>query len=117
VTGKAALQSIGEYLRAERRLAGLSLRELASRAGVSNSYLSQVERGLYQPSAEFLRSVAKPLNASAETLYAHAGFLDPATHGAPDVADAIARDPKLSNVQRRALIQMYRALLDTPGSA
>ena len=91
--------SLGEYLREQRTAARLSLRQLSELAGVSNPYLSQIERGLKRPSAEILQQLAKGLEVSAESLYVKAGILDAevAPHTpAPDVRDAIAADPALT---------------------
>lgn len=102
------VESIGQYIRAQRRAAELSLRELAARAGVSNPYLSQIERGLRKPSAEILQQIAKGLRVSAETLYARAGILDDRA-GEPDVTTAIRADRGLTDRQRRVLLDIYEA--------
>ncbi len=99
---------VGAYIREQRRKAHLSLRNLADRAGVSNPYLSQIERGMRQPSAKILKGIATALQVSAETLFTQAGILD----GSPDDADgdvlrAIFRDPQLSDSQRRELAEVY----------
>ncbi|MFV0457301.1 MAG: helix-turn-helix domain-containing protein [Actinomycetales bacterium] len=97
---------LGEYLRDQRTHARLSLRQLAEVAGVSNPYLSQVERGLRKPSAEVLNQLAKGLRISAEVLYERAGLLEPdATR--PQVREAVLADPQLSERQRRVLIEVY----------
>ncbi len=96
---------LGGYLREQRELARLSVRQLASLAGVSNPYLSQVERGLRHPSAEVLSQIAKGLRISAEALYVRAGILD--QEDRPDVEVAIATDPKLTDRQRRVLLDIY----------
>jgi len=116
---------LGEFLRHQRELARLSIREMARRAGVSDSYLSQVERGLYRPSASVLKAVADALELSAATLYARAGLLDdevpepalarPHATGAPmgsgsAVERAIRADRRLSPGQREALVEVYRAM-------
>jgi len=102
------LPDVGAYIREQRRKAHLSLRNLAERAGVSNPYLSQIERGMRQPSAKILKGIATALQVSAETLFTQAGILD----GSPDDADgdvlrAIFRDPQLTDGQRRELAQVY----------
>jgi len=110
--------SLGEYLREQRTSARLSLRQLSELAGVSNPYLSQIERGLKRPSAEILQQLAKGLEVSAESLYVKAGILDAevATHGtAHDVRDAIAADPALTPRQRKTLLDIYESYVeDTP---
>ncbi len=96
---------LGDYLREQREGARLSVRQLATLAGVSNPYLSQVERGLRKPSAEVLQQIAKGLRISAEVLYIRAGILD--SEGRPDVEAAIAADVLLTDRQRRALLDIY----------
>lgn len=102
--------NLGEYLREQRRTAQLSLRQLADAAGVSNPYLSQIERGLRKPSAEVLQQVAKALRISAETLYVRAGILD-AERDRDDVETraAILADPTLNERQKQVLIQIYES--------
>ncbi|MFW6695164.1 helix-turn-helix domain-containing protein [Streptomyces sp. MAR4 CNX-425] len=103
--------NLGEFLREQRRSARLSLRQLADAAGVSNPYLSQIERGLRKPSAEILQQLAKALRISAETLYVQAGILD--ERRADGVADglavhsAILTDPAISERQKQVLLQIY----------
>jgi transcriptional regulator with XRE-family HTH domain len=106
----AAQNAIGEFIRAQRRLARLSLRQLAGVAKVSNAYLSQIERGLYRPSAKVLKHLAEALHVSAETLYAKAGLLEEAPAGGarPSVEEAVRLDPDLSAEQKDALISVYR---------
>lgn len=99
---------LGGYLRHQREAAKLSLRQLARVAGVSNPYLSQIERGLRKPSAEILQAIARALGISAETLYVKAGILAP-RDPAVDVEAAIELDPHLTGPQRRALVEMYRS--------
>ncbi len=101
----ARVDSLGEYLRSQRENAQMSLRQLAAQAGVSNPYLSQVERGLRKPSAEVLQQIATGLRISAEALYIRAGILD--SERLPDVEAAIAADPGLNDRQRRALLDIY----------
>ncbi|MFN8080062.1 MAG: helix-turn-helix domain-containing protein [Kineosporiaceae bacterium] len=96
---------LGDYLREQREGAKLSVRQLATLAGVSNPYLSQIERGLRKPSAEVLQQIAKGLRISAEALYVRAGILD--GEGRPDVEAAIGADPALTDRQRRALLDIY----------
>jgi transcriptional regulator with XRE-family HTH domain len=103
------LQDVGSYIRDQRRRAQLSLRKLAERAGVSNPYLSQIERGLRQPSAKVLKGIATALQLSAETIFTQAGILDgaPEGEGSKDVLRAIFRDPDLTDGQRRDLAEAY----------
>ncbi|WP_149552218.1 helix-turn-helix domain-containing protein [Streptomyces marokkonensis] len=102
--------NLGEYLREQRRNAQLSLRQLADAAGVSNPYLSQIERGLRKPSAEVLQQVAKALRISAETLYVRAGILD-AERGRDEVETraALLADPTLTERQKQVLLQIYES--------
>ena len=97
---------VGEYIREQRNAARVSLRELARTAGVSNPYLSQVERGLRKPSAEILASIAKGLKISAETLYEQAGILD-RRDGNPDTVAAIRADLSLSERHKAVLLELY----------
>lgn len=106
--------NLGEYLREQRRTAQLSLRQLAEAAGVSNPYLSQIERGLRKPSAEVLQQVAKALRISAETLYVRAGILDAERDGderrREDTTRAVILvDPTLSERQKQVLLQIYES--------
>lgn len=109
---------LGSYLREQRRSAELSLRQLADLAGVSNPYLSQIERGLRRPSAEVLQQIAKALRISAESLYVQAGLLDPDDSlDGGGVEVAIAADPYLDDAQRRALLDIYRSFVRTSRAA
>jgi transcriptional regulator with XRE-family HTH domain len=104
----AAAQSIGHFIREQREAAQVSVRQLAQRAGVSNPYLSQIERGLRKPSAEILQQIAKGLSISAEQLYAQAGLLD--TRSAPsDVTAAILADAALSERHKHVLVEIYES--------
>ena len=105
-----AVRDVGRYIREQRRLAELSLRNLARQAGVSNPYLSQIERGLRQPSAKILKDIAKALRISAETLYLRAGILDEDEREG-DLVPAILRDPHLTERQKQVLIDVYRSFL------
>jgi len=108
------VHDLGGYLREQRMAAKLSLRQLSELAGISNPYLSQIERGLKKPSAEILQQIARGLQVSAESLYVRAGILDEAEHtGIPSVLVAITRDPKLSPRQREVLVEVYRSFVDT----
>lgn len=110
------LGGLGEFIRGQRQLARLSLRQMAELARVSNPYLSQVERGLYRPSADVLKAIADALHISAETMYARAGLLDASTEGG--VEEAIYTDPYLSSDQKEALVRVYRGFVgESPPSA
>ncbi len=107
------MESLGDFIREQRRLADLSLRQLSELADVSNAYLSQVERGLYRPSAHVLKNIADALHVSAESMYAHAGLLDEdAVPERTTVEQAIALDRALSEDQKQVLLGVYRSLLD-----
>ena len=108
----AAVRDVGRYIREQRRQAELSLRNLARQAGVSNPYLSQIERGLRQPSAKILKDIAKALRISAETLYVRAGILDQ-DELEGDLTPAILRDPHLSERQKQVLIEVYRSFMSS----
>ncbi|GAA1268870.1 helix-turn-helix transcriptional regulator [Sphaerisporangium rubeum] len=100
--------SIGEYIRDQRKQAKISLRQLASQAGVSNPYLSQIERGLRKPSAEILNQIAKGLRISSQALYVQAGLMDDRVPDS-DVLAAVRTDPHLSERQRQVLIDIYES--------
>jgi transcriptional regulator with XRE-family HTH domain len=97
---------LGAFIREQRNTARLSLRRLSELAGISNPYLSQIERGLRRPSAEILQQIAKALRISAETLYVQAGILEPGT-GQADLARDVLADPFLTEDQKQALIRIY----------
>jgi transcriptional regulator with XRE-family HTH domain len=99
------VSSLGEYIREQRESAQVSLRQLAKTAGVSNPYLSQIERGMKKPSADILAQIAKGLRISAETLYVHAGILD--EREPSDVVAAILADPAIGERHRRILLDVY----------
>ncbi|MYS12089.1 helix-turn-helix domain-containing protein [Streptomyces sp. SID6041] len=99
--------NLGEYLREQRRTAQLSLRQLADAAGVSNPYLSQIERGLRKPSAEVLQQVAKALRISAETLYVRAGILDETEREELETRAVVLADPSINERQKQVLLQIY----------
>ena len=106
------LADVGAFIRTQREVARMSIRRLADLAGVSNPYLSQIERGLRKPSADILQQIARALKISAETLYERAGILDPEhAGGRPGVRDAIAGDPLLTNEQRQALLNVYESFV------
>ena len=102
------VKSIGDYIREQREQARISMRQLAQAAGVSNPYLSQIERGLRKPSADILQQIAKGLRISAEALYVQAGILEdrPADSG---VRSAMLADPELSERQKQVLIEIYES--------
>ncbi|MDX6216486.1 MAG: hypothetical protein QOG99_2070 [Frankiales bacterium] len=100
-----AIGQLGEYIREQRETAKISLRELAKSAGVSNPYLSQIERGLRKPSAEILQQIAKGLRISAEALYVQAGILD--QRAASPVVDAILADDVLTERQKQVLLEIH----------
>jgi transcriptional regulator with XRE-family HTH domain len=108
--------TLGDYLREQRLAAQLSLRQLAEQTGVSNPYLSQIERGLRKPSAEILQQIAKALRISAETLYERAGLLE-ANAERGDTVAAILRDPDLSEDARQTLMKVYLSLRSAPRDA
>jgi transcriptional regulator with XRE-family HTH domain len=119
---RAQLESLGEFIRTQRKLAQLSLRQLAERTDVSNPYLSQIERGLHEPSVRVLRAIAKALDLSAETLLSQAGLLEDgrgregATTGSPPATEAAIRaDPALSESQKEALLAVYRSYVAANG--
>ena len=100
------MRDLGEFIREQRSVARLSLRKLSDMAGISNPYLSQIERGLRKPSAEILQQIAKALRISAETLYVRAGILEE-REGDHDLVGEILRDPTITEAQKQALIQVY----------
>ncbi len=109
------LRDLGEFIRNQREGARLSLRGLSSRTGISNPYLSQIERGLRKPSAEILQQIARGLAISAETLYERAGILDPRdAAGSPGVVAAIEQAPELDDQAKQALIGVYLSLRRPP---
>ena len=127
---EAQREALGAFIRERRKQANLSLRQLAELTSLSNPYLSQIERGLHQPSVRVLRAISDALNLSAETLLAQAGLIDAmadatATRadaaaedepGVPDTEQAIRADKRLGEDQKSALIVVYRSMLGQPGS-
>ena len=109
------VESLGDYLREQRSLAQMSLRQLAEQSDVSNPYLSQIERGLRRPSAEVLQQIARALKISVESLYVKAGILDASEVEEGSVEHAIARDSRLTDRQRTALIDIYRSFISDTG--
>jgi transcriptional regulator with XRE-family HTH domain len=115
---KSQKEALGAFIRGQRKMANLSLRQLAEMTSLSNPYLSQVERGLHQPSVRVLKALSEALNVSAETLLAQAGLLSPdeqeeAQKGSTSVPTeaAIRADERLSGEQKEALIAVYRSML------
>ncbi len=112
------VSSLGDYIREQRVQAEVSLRQLSRLAGVSNPYLSQVERGLKKPSAEILQQIAKGLRISVESLYERAGLLDGRSGvRTPTVAAAVLADPGLTSRHKRALLDIYDAFRRENGLA
>lgn len=109
----AAASDIGAFIRSQRESAEVSLRQLADLAGVSNPYLSQIERGLRKPSADVLAQIAKGLRVSAEVLYVRAGILE--QRGPSPVRDAVLCDANLTESQRGALLEIYESFLHVNG--
>jgi transcriptional regulator with XRE-family HTH domain len=126
---EARRESLGAFIRERRKQANLSLRQLAELTSLSNPYLSQIERGLHQPSVRVLKAISDALNLSAETLLAQAGLIDAIAAGAdagsaatdqtlvPDTEQAIRADKRLSEDQKSALIVVYRSMLSQQGDA
>jgi transcriptional regulator with XRE-family HTH domain len=114
------VRHLGEYIRTQRRDSNVSLRQLAKLAGVSNPYLSQIERGLRKPSAEILQQIAKALRISAEALYVQAGILEQ-REGSGIVADAVLADEVLTERQKQVLLEIYDSFrkenADAPSTA
>lgn len=109
-------RELGEFIREQRRITHLSLRKLSERAGISNPYLSQIERGMRKPSADILQQLARALEISAETLYVRAGILD-ARPAETDLSSEIRRDPHLTEEQKRALLRIYLSFRHENGDA
>lgn len=109
-------KALGAFIRSQRRLANMSLRQLERVTKVSNPYLSQIERGLYKPSAQVLKSIAEALQISAETLYARVGLLEESDRPRPPgVEQAVRADEVLTDDQKEALIRVYRGFVSQPG--
>lgn len=105
-----AASDIGSFIKAQREAAQVSVRQLAEKAGVSNPYLSQIERGLRKPSAEVLSQIAKALRVSAEVLYVQAGMLEPSEGS--QVRDAIVTDTAITERQKQVLLDIYSSFVD-----
>ena len=124
-TWETQRQSLGAFIRDQRKRANLSLRQLAELTSLSNPYLSQIERGLHQPSVRVLKAISDALNLSAETLLTQAGLIDAMTgartaqkegaKSAPGVEEAIRAENRLSEDQKTALITVYRTMLGPAG--
>lgn len=108
VQAKRSSAAIGEFIREQREQAQVSLRQLSRLAGVSNPYLSQIERGLRKPSAEILQQIANGLRISADQLYIRAGFLE-AREGSGELVAAILADERLAERQKQVLIEVYES--------
>jgi transcriptional regulator with XRE-family HTH domain len=106
---ESRLRDLGEFIRDQRRTARLSLRKLSELAGISNPYLSQIERGLRKPSAEILQAIARALRISSETLYVRAGFLEERETDEDLVVGDILRDRTITEGQKQALVEIYRS--------
>lgn len=115
-SGRRQLEALGELIRKQRHQAELTLRDLAERANVSNPYLSQIERGLHEPSVRVLKAIAGALNLSAESLLVQAGVLEGTDPDAPPkqvtVEEAVNKDDKLSPDQKSALMSVYKSFVD-----
>jgi len=109
-------EALGEYLKEQRLNARLSLRQLAEQAGVSNPYLSQIERGLRKPSAEVLQQIAKAMRISAESLYVRAGILHPEDGVGGSVELAVLGDTRLTERQKQSLLDVYASFLALNGA-
>jgi transcriptional regulator with XRE-family HTH domain len=116
--GRRQLEALGELIRKQRQQAELTLRELAERTNVSNPYLSQIERGLHEPSVRVIKAIAAALNLSAESLLIQAGVLDgsEAADEPVTVEAAVNADPRLTDDQRAALMSVYRSFVDDDSS-
>jgi transcriptional regulator with XRE-family HTH domain len=113
-----AFDAFGKYLRSQRQLLGLTLRELSEITKISNPYLSQIERGLHQPSIKVIKSLADALNLSAETMLAQAaGLDDDETTHTNDTETAIRADARLTESQKQALLSVYRSFLSSDATA
>lgn len=103
---------LGEFIRQQRQRADLSLRRLAERAGISNPYLSQIERGIRKPSAQILKQLSRALQISAETMYSRAGLIEEGSNP-PTVVEALEADETLTPRHKQVLLDLYRTLIDT----
>jgi transcriptional regulator with XRE-family HTH domain len=107
---KSTASSIGDYIRAQRQMANISLRKMSEQSGISSSVLQEIENGFRNPTGTILQSIARALRLSAETLQLQAGVIDPIDADEVDVVREIRRDPNLTERQREVLVDVYRAL-------
>ena len=114
---RSHLVGLGAFIRSQRRLAQLSQRELAKLTKLSDPYVSQLERGLHEPSVRVLRSLGKALNLPPQTLMSHLGLRDDADLAEVDTAAAIKQDPKLSDAQKAAMLEIYKGFTYDAGAA
>ena len=112
---RSHLVGLGAFIRSQRRLAQLSQRELAKLTKLSDPYVSQIERGLHEPSVRVLRALSKALNVPIDTLMTYVGVEDEESDG-PDTEAAIRQDPNLSDAQKAAMLEIYKGFTD-PGSS
>lgn len=106
---KQASRGVGDYIRAQRELANISLRKMSEQSGISATVLKDIENGIRNPSATIVQSIARALRLSAETLYLQAGVLDPQDVEEVDAVRELRRDPHLTEPQREILVEIYRA--------
>jgi len=104
---------LGSFIRAQRQIANLSLRQLSAMTEISNPYLSQIERGLHEPSIRVLKSIADALNVSSEILFEQAGLINPSDRSDEATESAIRADQRLTEAQRRALLGVYRSYVES----
>ena len=107
---------LGEFIRQQRQLSELSMRQFAAMVGISNPYLSQIERGLREPSDKVIEAIADRLQVSADALYEHAGRAEEEPAAEPPTRDAISADPLLTPRQRQALVRVYDAFVEANGN-
>ncbi len=112
VTDSRSTPELGEFIRQQRQRANLSLRRLADRAGISNPYLSQIERGIRRPSAQILKQISRALSISAETMYSRAGLIEDGAQP-PTVVEAVESDDQLSPRHKQVLLDLYRTLIES----
>jgi transcriptional regulator with XRE-family HTH domain len=108
---KQQVEAFGQYIKSQRKLAQLSLRQLAAASDVSDAYLSQLERGMHAPSIRVLKSLADAFGMSPELLLAQAGLMNDAEGGQIDTETAIRADPRLTDAQKEALLAVYRGFV------
>ena len=110
---KQQVEAFGQFIHTQRKLAKLSLRDLADRTEVSNAYLSQIERGMHAPSVRVLKALADAFNISAETMLEQAGLVDESGGERPPDTEAVIRsDPRLTDAQKEALLAVYRGFAE-----